>query len=97
MTEVAIERDRVSAICLENAGPQSFDTVYSALGTRVRSELVRRLGAQHEESGAIMVDEHQRTSARGVWAAGDVVCGLDQISVAMGQAAVAATDIHRAL
>ena len=58
---------------------------------------MRRLGARHEEHGSILVDEHQRTSARGVWAAGDVVCGLDQISVAMGQAAVAATDIRRAL
>ena len=35
-----------------------------------------------------------KTSIEGVWAAGDIVAGLDQISVAMGHAAVAATSIH---
>jgi thioredoxin reductase (NADPH) len=33
----------------------------------------------------------------GLWAIGDVVKGLGQISVAMGQAAIAATDIHNSL
>jgi thioredoxin reductase (NADPH) len=96
VVEVAID-ERLSAICFENAGPQSFDTVYSALGTRVRSDLLRQLGAGHDQNGSIFVDQHQRTSVPGVWAAGDVVCGLDQISVAYGQAAIAATDIHRHL
>ena len=32
-----------------------------------------------------------KTSIEGIWAAGDIVAGLDQISVAMGHAAVAAT------
>ena len=34
------------------------------------------------------------TSLEGVWAAGDIVAGLDQVSVAMGHAAVASTAIH---
>ena len=38
-----------------------------------------------------------RTSVPGLFAAGDVVLGLDQISNAMGQAGVAATTIRNAL
>jgi thioredoxin reductase (NADPH) len=45
----------------------------------------------------LVVDDHQRTTVSGLWAAGDVVRGLAQISVAMGQAAIAATDINNSL
>ena len=47
--------------------------------------------------GCLLVDAHQRTTVAGVYAAGDVVLSLDQISVAMGQAAIAATAIHNDL
>ena len=44
-----------------------------------------------------MVDSHQRTSVPGLYAAGDVVIGLDQISHAMGEGGVAATTIRNDL
>jgi thioredoxin reductase (NADPH) len=44
-----------------------------------------------------MVDDHQRTSVAGLYAAGDVAKGLDQISHAMGEAGVAATTIRNDL
>ena len=47
--------------------------------------------------GAIVVDAHQRTSIAGLYAAGDVVIGLDQISHAMGEGGVAATTIRNDL
>ncbi|SNS87210.1 hypothetical protein SAMN06265795_10856 [Noviherbaspirillum humi] len=37
------------------------------------------------------------TSVPGLYAAGDVVSGLNQIAVATGQAAIAATAIHNSL
>ena len=74
-----------------------FDTVYSALGRSVRSALARPLAAEMDEDGALAVDEHQRTSVPGLYAAGDVVKGLAQVSVATGQAAIAATDINNHL
>ena len=43
------------------------------------------------------VDLHQATSVPGLYAAGDVVRGLNQIAVATAEAAVAATDIHNRL
>ena len=81
------------------AGQESlkFDTVYSALGIDVRSGLAVPLGAACAESGCIVVDAHQRTSIPGIYAAGDVVHELSQISVAIGHAAIAATDVHNSL
>jgi thioredoxin reductase (NADPH) len=40
------------------------------------------------------VDNHQRTTVAGLYAAGDVAKGLDQISHAMGEGGVAATTIR---
>ena len=64
-----------------------FDSLYVALGLRARSGLATALGAAHDEDGALSVDPHQQTTVPGLYAAGDVVQGLAQISVAMGQAA----------
>ena len=72
----------------------SFDTLYSALGLATRSQLALRLGAAGTRERKLKVNEHQETTVAGLYAAGGVVQGLDQILVAMGQAAVAATDVH---
>ncbi|AZF15479.1 MULTISPECIES: NAD(P)/FAD-dependent oxidoreductase [Pseudomonas] len=74
-----------------------FDIVYPSLGSRYRSELAVQLGAQVDEEGALCVDNHQRTSIDGLYAVGDVVDSLKQISVATGQAAVCATAVHNSL
>lgn len=74
-----------------------FDTLYVALGTSPRSELARMAGAELSPAGCIVVDEHQQTTVGGLFAAGDMVEGLDQIAVAAGQAAKAATAIHNLL
>lgn len=81
------------------AGAQklSFDTLYAALGTAVRAELARAAGAETSRDGGVLVDRHQMTSVEGLYAAGDVVKGLDQIGTAMGQAAIAATAMRNAI
>ncbi|HZZ94309.1 MAG TPA: NAD(P)/FAD-dependent oxidoreductase [Usitatibacter sp.] len=75
----------------------AFDTLYPVLGCRNRSELARALGARCSPGGEIVVDAHMRTSVPGLYAAGDVVAALNQVSVAVGHAAIAATDIHNCL
>ena len=75
-------------------GRRSFVSIYPALGSEVRSELAEMLGAKTENAGCIIVDAHQRTSVPGLFAAGDVVLGLDQISHAMGEGGVAATTMR---
>lgn len=76
------------------AGLLRFDAIYPALGSRVHSDLAYQLGASLADDGGIVVDAHQRTSIKGLYAAGDVVLGLDQIGHAMGEAGVAATAIR---
>ena len=71
-----------------------FDTMYAALGSRANSGLAEELGLSLIDEACIPPGDHMRTALEGIWAAGDVVTGLDQISVAMGHAAVAATSIH---
>lgn len=75
----------------------SFDVLYCALGTRVRSQLAQEMGAQCNESGCLEVDPHLQTSIPGLYAAGDVTNRLSQLTVATGQAAIAATAIHNSL
>ncbi len=92
---LAIDGDRLA---IETAaGPMTFDSVYPALGSDIRSELAVAAGARHNGEGCLEVDDHQRTSIPGLFAAGDVVKGLDQISHAMGEAGVAATTIRNLL
>jgi thioredoxin reductase (NADPH) len=97
VAEVIIKEKRITALRFGSGREQVFDTLYSTLGTRVRSDLGVQLGADTDADGALLTDAHQRTSVPGLWAAGDVVSGLNQLAVAFGQAAIAATDIHRQL
>ena len=71
--------------------------VEDRLGCDARSELAVQLGARVNDIGELIVDAHCRTSVPGMYAAGDVVDALNQMSVATGQAAIAATDIHNEL
>ncbi len=45
----------------------------------------------------LVTHPHCRTSVANLYAAGDVVSALDQVSVAVGHAAVAATTVHNTL
>lgn len=74
-----------------------FDTLYASLGSRPRVEIATALGARCNGEGELVVDCHQQTSVPGLYSAGDVVAALNQISVATGHAAIAATAIHNAL
>jgi thioredoxin reductase (NADPH) len=83
----------VAALCFAS-GDLHLDTLYSALGLEPRSELAATLGATRDESGALKTDKHQQTSIQGLYAVGGVAEGLDQIVIAMGHAAIAATHVH---
>jgi thioredoxin reductase (NADPH) len=75
----------------------SFDSSYPFLGCQSQSSLATDLGALCDDSGALRVTPDQMSTVEGIYAAGDVVSSLNQISVAVGQAGVAATAIHNAL
>jgi thioredoxin reductase (NADPH) len=92
---VAIAGD---CIVVETAeGTYSFDSIYAALGSDTHTQLAQMVGAKLAPDGCIACDAHQRSSVPGLYAAGDVVHGLDQISHAMGEGGVAATTIRNDL
>ncbi|MBX7531366.1 NAD(P)/FAD-dependent oxidoreductase [Qipengyuania sp. 1XM1-15A] len=93
--DFAIEEGRIAFDTAE--GRMRFDSMYPALGSVIRSGLAQKCGAKVSEEGCIEVDDHLETSVDGLFAAGDVVVGLDQISHAMGQAGVASTAIRNRL
>ena len=78
-------------------GHYAFDSIYPALGSDTHTQLAEMVGADLSKEACIKVDSHQRTSVPGLYAAGDVVIGLDQISHAMGEGGVAATTIRNDL
>ena len=103
---IAIIRDAVDGIRvdgdqiivrLRGGRELSFDTLYPALGSTPQAQLVTNIGADVSDLGCILTDAHLQTSIPGLYAVGDVVEGLDQISVATGQAAKAATAVHNLL
>jgi thioredoxin reductase (NADPH) len=92
---VAISSD---FIIVETAdGTHTFDSIYPALGSDTHTQLAEMTGADLSKDQCIVVDRHMRTTIPGLYAAGDVVIGLDQISHAMGQGGVAATTIRNDL
>jgi len=92
---VAIARDCITVDTAE--GHFTFDSIYPALGSDTHTQLGEMVGARLADDGCFLCDDHQRTSVQGLYAAGDVVHGLDQISHAMGEGGVAATTIRNGL
>ena len=97
VSQVHIDGARIRALRMHSGREHAFDTIYSALGAKVRSQLAVGLNARHNKEGSLEVDAHQQTSVDGLYAAGDVVSTLNQIAVAFAHAALAATAIHNRL
>ncbi|HYE45619.1 MAG TPA: NAD(P)/FAD-dependent oxidoreductase [Caulobacter sp.] len=94
---VRLENDALSALCFGPERTERFDALYAALGCTARSDLAVGAGARLDDNGRLFVDDHQQTSVPGLFAAGDLVRGLNQITTAEGEAAIAATAIHNRL
>jgi thioredoxin reductase (NADPH) len=85
------------AVKTEGGDSRTFEVVYPVMGCEPGSQLGQMLLSEPIAPGDLHVDAHQRTALPGLYAAGDLVSGLNQISVATGQAAIAAADIHNHL
>lgn len=97
VTSVIVDDGKIRSLTMHGGSCRPFDAIYSALGSKARSDVVRELGTRLDDKGCVLADEHQRSSTDGLFVAGDVARSLDQISVAMGEAAIAATAIHNRL
>jgi thioredoxin reductase (NADPH) len=94
--DVQLQDDHVRALCW-GGQVHAFDMIYSALGTTPNIELAEALRAETTDDDLMTTDAHQATLIPGLYAAGDVVLGLNQIAVATAEAALAATAIHNRL
>ena len=95
--ELQYEAGAIVGIQTEAGKSYHFETIYSALGCKVRSDLAESAGVRCDENGQIVVDGHLRTNVPRIFAVGDVANDLNQIAVAAGHAAIAATAIHNEL
>lgn len=95
VVEVFEEGGEICGFLMEEGERIEVDRAYGGHGLRPRSELARRMNVETNAEGYIKVDSNGATSVRGVYAIGDVVNqDYAQIVIGMGQAAIAAIDIH---
>jgi len=89
---------KLSSIVLRNKETNQHselqvDGLFVEVGEIPNNKLARDIGVKLDEEGYVLVDSYQRTNVPGVLAAGDITCHpLKQISSAVGQGAVAATE-----
>jgi thioredoxin reductase (NADPH) len=97
LLSVSLDASMKPVMHTEDGEEYSADVFYPMLGEKARSSLAANLGARTAQCEELVVDEHYATSVPGLYAIGDVVVGLNQIAVATGGAARAATHIHNRL
>jgi thioredoxin reductase (NADPH) len=103
IVEVLEERDdaeseyRGCGVRLEDGSEHPLAVLYGALGCDVKLDPVRHLNLKLDDEGYIIVDCNQQSSVPGIYAAGDICSQINQISVAFGQAAIAAVNVHNSL
>ena len=94
---VVPQGDRIYALDLEGGMHLDCDHVFFALSQRPADDLGAQLRCDRDEDGQIVVSEHQQTSVRYVWAAGDITPGPQLAIVAAAEGVVAALSIHKSL
>ena len=94
--QIAFNRDGCQ-FTFDGQSVEHFDSVYPVLGAKSQTQIAVAMGAETDRGGELIVDGHMQTTIADLYAAGDAVSGLNQVSVAVGHAAVAATAIHNSL
>ena len=93
----------VNQYCPDNSGDcfpslfQAIEALALQFGVTPQTALALGVGAACDADGRLVADDHRETSIPNLFAAGDMVRGLNQIGVAVGEAALAATAIHNRL
>ena len=71
-----------------------IDGIYIAIGEIPTNDIAKSLGVEIDRAGYIVTDKDQRTDIEGIYAAGDIVGGVNQWVVACGEGAVAALSAY---
>lgn len=87
----------VTGLVLDNGDELIVDGIFVELGHLVKTDFVKNL-VQLDERRHIVVDKYMRTSAPGVFAAGDVTQSVyKQVVISAGEGAVAALEAYQYL
>lgn len=95
ITEIAGE-EILEGIVFEDGSTQTIAGLFIAIGVAGSTDLARKIGAI-VENNKILVDENMETNIPGLYAAGDCVGGLLQVSKAVSDGAKAGTEIAKYL
>ena len=87
--------DLLRGVRFADGSELAADGVFVALGVAGSVDLARKLGVE-TNGPSIVVDEHRQTNLPGLYAAGDCVGGLLQISKAVCDGAIAGTSVVKA-
>ena len=88
--------DRLSSVEFDDGSSISVSGVFVAVGTAGSTDFARKLGAAVDD-GRIIVDESFASNVPGVFAAGDCIGGLMQVSKAVSDGAAAGINMIRYL
>lgn len=94
---IRLHRGGGGELQLDERRTLAFEVLYPMYGGRPHAQLATDLGADCMDDGRLCVTTSQETSVTGLYAAGDVAPSLNQICVAMSEAAIAATSMHNTL
>jgi thioredoxin reductase len=98
VTRLAARDGRLAAVEFADGSALARDAVFVRPTLRARDELATQLGARHGDSGGtIEVDEYNRASIPGVWAAGDAAAKIGQTAMAAASGVNAGIWVHQTL
>ena len=93
-----VSKDReISGVELEGGMSLDCERLYFAIGQYPSDDLGAQLGCKRDQLGRLVVDEHNHTSVKNVYAAGDIAHAPQLAIVAASSGAVAAMAIHASL
>lgn len=97
ITNVRRSGCKLSALVLQNNTLIPVEALFTTRGDLVFNQLAKCLGARLDGEGQVITDLLQRTSVKGLYAAGCVTTANCQMIIAAGQGATAAQAINRDL
>lgn len=89
-----VGEDAVNALVLEDGSLYPIDGVFVAVGVAGSTDFARKVGAEID-GARIRVDENCATNIPGLYACGDAIGGMLQVSKAVGDGAIAAAHAIR--
>jgi len=94
---VVSRSSEISGIELEGGMSLDCERLYFAIGQYPADDLGAQLGCKRDQLGRLVIDEHNHTSVKNVYAAGDIAPGPQVAVFAAASGAVAATALHASL